>query len=544
MMPNINIYKITEEKIEAFTTHLDEAYDCLSEQIQNYLRLNETRIEYNCKLYFSEKDNPTPLKWNWALSMFGQPTAQIWGSPKGVISISTETSCYALTFGHSFFQIDQFSDKEWAFSYAKRMNYKNIKTTALTNPHSQRNKTVNTYLRYDDLEFDSGEALAKLKAKAVLPTDFNLFTENMEFGNSIKLSVKTPTINKIIRIIEHIENGIANDEIQIKIPYFRKIKVDIYTQELENDLISTIEDNLQSLDFSEYQIFATQIIFNDTFDYRYKYNGHSKDIDMLNVDSLIQFVEEYQIPQNDVLNIHVVLCEDGNERFGESIKNLVFFTNDVRKALLMEGEWYLYNDDFLEYLADSIKEIPVVFDAQYNYSKQAHDNFINSKYNEAKETPDYSTLSEQEGKSKLKKKYYKENYFNINLSEQFGFVNFDRELERIGKHKLEVMDLYKDNAMYTVKFGNTSGKLCYAVDQSLEAIKAYKKGLISLGDDINIKEVCIWIVLERNELPLMNGQPDINDLELLILKNKLDLWKKEVRLLGKTPIIRVNYAKD
>lgn len=133
-------------------------------------------------------------------------------------------------------------------------------------------------------------------------------------------------------------------------------------------------------------------------------------------------------------------------------------------------------------------------------------------------------------------------YYNDWLVE-LGFTNFDRELEAIGKHKLEAMDLFKDNSMYAVKFGKSSGKLCYAVDQSLEAIKAFHRGDIKI--DVKIENVYLWLVLERkSELPLINGNPDITELNMLILKNKLDQWKKEVRLLGYRPKIKINYARD
>ena len=34
---------------------------------------------------------------------------------------------------------------------------------------------VNTYVNYEELDFDSGESYAKLKAKAALPEEFTLF---------------------------------------------------------------------------------------------------------------------------------------------------------------------------------------------------------------------------------------------------------------------------------------------------------------------------------------------------------------------------------
>ena len=241
-MPSINIYRIAEGKADDLFAHLVETYDCLSERTEIYAVSDADQKTYTVKLYFSERTQPSNLKWNWALTMFEQNRKQTWGAPKGVITIHYDTHCYALTFGHSFFQIDKFSDKNWAFAYAKTLRFKNIKTTALTNPHSQRNKTVNTYLRYEELEFDSGEALAKLKAKISLANGFNLFTENIEFGNSIKLSVKRPiSIQKIIQVIEYIEYGIENNEIQTKIPFFRKIKDDAFVEELKNQLTVDIE---------------------------------------------------------------------------------------------------------------------------------------------------------------------------------------------------------------------------------------------------------------------------------------------------------------
>ena len=104
------------------------------------------------------------------------------------------------------------------------------------------------------------------------------------------------------------------------------------------------------------------------------------------------------------------------------------------------------------------------------------------------------------------------------------------------------MDIYRDNGMFAVKFGSTSSKLSYAVDQSLEAIRAYHRKEVTI--EAKIENVYLRFVLERSDLPLINGYPDISQLNLLILKNKLDQWKKEVRLLGYRPIIKINYSRD
>lgn len=52
----------------------------------------------------------------------------------------------------------------------------------------------------------------------------------------------------------------------------------------------------------------------------------------------------------------------------------------------------------------------------------------------------------------------------------------------------------------------------------------------------------LWFVLERSEhIEDETGRPDLNKLDMLLLKNRLDNWKKEVRLLGIKPLVYINY---
>lgn len=102
------------------------------------------------------------------------------------------------------------------------------------------------------------------------------------------------------------------------------------------------------------------------------------------------------------------------------------------------------------------------------------------------------------------------------------------------------MDLYKDRTMFAVKIGNSSAKLSYAVEQSISSTKMYKhKKLIDMPE---IDNVVVWIILKHHKhLPLINDKPDLSKLRMIMLKNRLDSWKKEVRLLGYKPVIYLNY---
>ena len=129
------------------------------------------------------------------------------------------------------------------------------------------------------------------------------------------------------------------------------------------------------------------------------------------------------------------------------------------------------------------------------------------------------------------------------MERDYGFINYDRYDQRVGNARVEKMDLYKNQTMFAVKIGNTSSKLCYAIDQSLTSLKLYKRRL--LENMPTITTVAVWLVLERDEhIEDANGRPVIDALNMLMLKNRLDQWKKEVRVQGFTPIIYINYRHN
>ena len=168
---------------------------------------------------------------------------------------------------------------------------------------------------------------------------------------------------------------------------------------------------------------------------------------------------------------------------------------------------------------------------------------VERKYQEEKDCIEYSGLTIQEIKKKNKDKYYAERVFNNILSEQFGFENHERDSDETGAGKIELMDLYKNGTMFAVKIGNSSAKLSYVVEQSISSTRMYKHHLLS--NMPRVDKVAVWIVLKRRtHLPEVNGKPDISSLKMMMLKNRLDAWKKEVRILGYTPVVYLNYWED
>lgn len=175
-MGSINLYKIDREKKELFLKDL--ALKMILRQTVFLSSKNDDNIEetFGLTLYLSNPREDRQISWNWVLEAFHEQAINVSTAPKGIVVIEKDDdTTYAVTFGHAYFLVDKYCDRDFGFMFARKIQYKEIKTTTLTTPNSRRNKTVNTYINYNELEFDSGESFAKLKAKVDLAEGFTLY---------------------------------------------------------------------------------------------------------------------------------------------------------------------------------------------------------------------------------------------------------------------------------------------------------------------------------------------------------------------------------
>lgn len=542
-MGSINLYKIDNSRIQQFYTELSEKLNFVKTIVIDRKNGKEnTKFEF--ALYSFIPNTTKELKWNWIFKLFDEPDIKSTSSPKAVLLVKKdEDHVYAITFGYSFFLVDKFAEKDFGFTFARKILFDEIKTTTLTIPNSKRNKMVNTYVNYDNLEFDSGESFAKLKARAKFDNDFSLFKPSLEIGTSIRLVIEENTFDRIIDIICYIENIIQTEEDKYKIPVFSKIKDAEQINNLNERMRTSVKDS-PDVSISELDIIGSTEVFNrNDSEFVLKYKRKEKSVISLSNDELHLFCEENNFDFGEsVLDISVYSLFEGEPINHSLIRNLIDFTDDEERCLLSKGSWYQYNDDYLNYLEDSIYEIKAEYHPEFDFNDEKHNKVIDLVFNEEKNNEVYSGKTNKEIHSMLKKKYYAERAFNMLMECDYEFQNFDRYIEYLDGNKVEPMDLYKDRTMYAVKFGNSSAKLCYAVDQSIASLKAYKHKQLKNMPEIDT--VAIWLVLEREtHIEGDDGVPNINDLDMLMLKNRLDQWKKEVRLQGLKPLIYVNYKK-
>lgn len=537
-MGSLNLYKIESDKRDEFIRMLSSKLE-MKNTIECGFGESETIA---LTLYILDSQKRNDLSWNWVLNGFSQPEIRTVSSPKAIVlAEKDDNTTYAVTFGSAFFLVDKYCDKNFGFDFARKLSFSEIKTTTLTTPSSRRNKTVNTYINYNQLEFDSGESFAKLKAKVDAGEDFTLFKPAIEVGTSIKISTNVETLQNISDIIYYVEDVIENGEEKCKIPVFVKIKDQDYLTILNDRMAESVRERPEII-MPELEIIGADEVFNHNDDeYIIKYRNKSKQVTALTADELRQFCQENNYDYNEVvLDIKIGKCCNGEIVSTTLVRDAIEFIDDQERCLLSKGEWYKFNDDYLSYLSASIAEIPAEYHPEYDFTKAVYTSFINEKYEEEKNSPEYIGQTADTIKKSLESKYYAERAFN-NIRENNGYQNFDRQFMRVGTAHIEPMDLYKEGGyVYAVKIGKSSSKLCYAVDQSLAFLRTYKHN--ELSDLPEVTTIVLWFILERREhIETTAGKPDINELDMFMLKNKLDHWKKEVRLLGFKPLIYINY---
>ena len=189
-MGQLNLYKIDKKKRNEFEAVLNVKYTSIGDEKEIIIPSNGKKAHFRLSLYVDIPDEENYVEWNWLTKIFENTDTTTRSNPKGILIIKSNDEVYACTYGYSFLFVDKFCDTDFAFEFARRIEYIEIKTTTLLSPISKKNKVINAYIDYKNLEFDSGESFAKLKVRTRLPEDFDLYSAAVEIGHSIKFNTK------------------------------------------------------------------------------------------------------------------------------------------------------------------------------------------------------------------------------------------------------------------------------------------------------------------------------------------------------------------
>lgn len=71
----------------------------------------------------------------------------------------------------------------------------------MTSPNSRKNKTVNAYVNYSNIAYDSGEAYAKIKANTLFEIHNEMHEVTVEIGHSIKTKLFDDNFEEIVNFM-------------------------------------------------------------------------------------------------------------------------------------------------------------------------------------------------------------------------------------------------------------------------------------------------------------------------------------------------------
>ncbi len=529
-MGNVNLYKINSKKIEMLISTLLETYDEADKRI---VKQNDAG-KYEFSFFIAKDIRCRNVEWKWLADEFGVEVPKVPAIPKAVLLISTSKGdIFAATYGHSYPLVDKYSEKDFGLSFAKKLQFEDIKTTAVVSPGMKRNKAINSYINYAELDAESGESYAKIKVKISDDKITNLIKPTIEIGSSISFTTEKDSLDSLVEVIEYILDEMEGEDI-VDIPMFKQIKDEKRIEYLDNILENDLAKDNMLIDISEIDIIGTKEVFNsNSLEYKLTFQRKTRRSMNLTRQDLLDFCHANGFnTSTDLLNIKVSLFDMDDKTRTVTVKEIIDYVVENEKCVLYQGKWYEYNDDYIKHLDKSLDRIDVFYNPEMDFSNTKHENYI-------------QTNVEHEGADvdidNLKKTYYAERVFNEMMVAK-GYVNYDRVNQRVEGYTVEPMDLYKDGCMYAVKMGSTSSKLCYTVDQSLNSLRLYDNGKLKLLEEEKISHVALWFVLDKNQhIEDSDGKPDLKKLNLLILKNSIDAWSKTVRMLGYTPVIYINY---
>ncbi len=532
-MAIFNLFKINETRNEIFK----ELYNS-----SNKFSVTCDGEEFILTLYTDvEQYQPTSLSWNWLLTEAKLNVKTYFKQPKAILYLVYNDIIYALSFGSAFYDVDKYCDKDFAFNFARKFKYKKIKSTSQAIPSSNRNKIINSYVNNEYFEYDTGGAYLKIKGQIVVEDGFDLFKNNIEVGTSIKFSVNNPSFEKFIEIVKYVSKKLEESTDQSLIPLFQPIRDKDKIEQLNSFMYNNFDIDSCNITFSDFDIIGTnEYFYSQSAEYRVYCDGKRGSLDYLSLDKIKEFCLNKNINYKEKFFDIYVKLEGENK--AHSIREFIDYPIENENAVLIKGEWYQYNSDFINSLDESLNHLNCIHDKRFDWNEDFYKDFINSKKQEFKLKEKYKDYDDEELVEAITKTFYKERVFNEYIADKYNFICGDRVLTRLdGGNSIELNDLYKDNCIYAVKIGNSSGKLCYCVDQMVTAMNCIKNKVVEFKHDI--KEVCIVLLIKkRSGYPEGDDKFDITSLKYIALKNALNSWMKEARNLFYEPKVIIGYT--
>jgi len=500
-MPKYNLYRIRK----------DQEKDLLEKlRLSGLEQIGAQALDsFHMKFFFSSQPDEIDIWW---VETYREFLGDL-ETPKnlihfGVLLVSGDEICYAISLGKAHFYLSQFCDTEFGLNLAERIIDKNdLKIKNSKYYKSAKSKMITTYQQGSQITFDSGESMHYIKAKTI---DASIWGSMVSFGTSVHLNIPKEPL-EIADFINHIED-VLRQPIRVKLPKVDVVKDSNVIQHLDRvlarSILRTREDS--SVNIEEFTMSGVDFIFSDTHEYSLYLKGKSDEavrLSELSLDSLIDFLRNNSINLEEEINdLKVKVHNEYGRDHTKPLKFYLDFIKEDERYCLIDGVWHKFNQSYVDFLEEEVDKIEPDHEPRFD---------VDSDTNEAQ--------------------------FNQDRVSD-GYLNYDRELVSLdGRYRVEKMDLYKDFVLYFVKKG-TPQKLSYVIDQAINTVRIIQNNADQIeidGEIIDVKGICLWIILKRQ-----TSIEKLSDINSIILHMKLVEWRKTLIDAGLKPLMKINYIRS
>lgn len=161
------------------------------------------------------------------------------------------------------------------------------------------------------------------------------------------------------------------------------------------------------ISFSDFDIIGTtEVFYSQASRFRISYQRHSKIVEYLTKDEIKKFCDEEGLKIKDIVfDLSVKIIDDEHSSESYKLINFIDHADNEENAVIIRGKWYKYNDDYIDNLHKSLKDLFCEHLSMYDFNNNDYENFIEQLYIQEKDKPKY--------KGKDKKKYNKLTKKNI-----------------------------------------------------------------------------------------------------------------------------------
>ena len=492
----VNIFRVPEAETEPLRAKLTAS------QMEDIKTVQQEG--WTGTFYFSTDPTPTPVRWAEIFSEYFQGINPPTNRNYYAAFVFTKGSrCYVICYGKAHFYLRPLCDYDFGVEVAKRIaNESDIRQTASRRFQGRRKKDIRSFAYNTRLDVESGESVDYLQA-AVVDDCRETFGKVGKFGASVLL---TPDISAsdIGKFLEALDAEVAKPAI-FSLPRTTVISEPEETERYDRILVEELTSEIGTTDFTHnsYDLYGVDFVFGSEGRFTLSCPGYTRQtLDRLDMKALKLYIANNGIPRENLLRIKVRHEPEDGPSYTQGIKEALDFIADDDRVLLANGRWMHFNQDYLDFLDEFLREISV-----------------------EEVEPEFRKIAITEPIFNVSEKVREAGY-------EVADKNFDIFKTRAST-PIEAWDLVKGSRVYAVKFG-TAQKLGYVCDQA-SAILELLRNKAGVREIPNFESYCLWLGY-RSQKQL----EDITGTGSIIFKQKIETWARRARDLGIEPVIKIS----